>query len=150
MQIARCKTHNGVVSGSCWSSCASRLTLVCWRSSRQCCVGGKRGGVRMRRSGRLNVARRVGDDFAPGSFFPLLFAPLQMFKDGFQVMVEASGQLVFDSTNFIDDRIVHGFAPKNSSGVQIIGALNPFAAHTDSMSGRMVAFARCRQFHVNR
>jgi hypothetical protein len=52
--------------------------------------------------------------------------------------------------NFIDNRVVHGFGSKSSSGVQMIGALYPLPAQMDSIKGRMVALAMCRQFHVNR
>src|SRR5436309_1531219 len=55
-----------------------------------------------------------------------------------------------NAPHFIDNRVRHGFASKSSSGVQMIGALTPLAAQTASITGRIVAFARWRQFHVNK
>ena len=49
-----------------------------------------------------------------------------------------------DSTNFINNWIVHGLASNSSSGVQMIGALNPLPLHTVSITGRITA-ARARK-----
>ena len=48
---------------------------------------------------------------------------------------------IANPTHFVNDGIVHDSAP-NSSGVQMIGALKPFAVHTDSIIGRIVALAK--------
>jgi len=57
---------------------------------------------------------------------------------------------IANAPNLIHNGIVHGFGSKSSSGVQMIGAFTPFPAQTLSITGRMAAFARWRQFHVNR
>jgi hypothetical protein len=54
-----------------------------------------------------------------------LFAFLDVLEDGRQIVIEASGMGVADSTNFIDNWIIHGLISNNSSGVQMIGALLP-------------------------
>jgi hypothetical protein len=71
-------------------------------------------------------------------------------KDRVQIVIETGSVRIAHPPNFIDNRVIHGFASKSSSGVQMIGALNPLLAQTDSISGRIVALAMCRQFHVNR
>lgn len=73
-----------------------------------------------------------------------------VLEDGVQVIVEASGVSVSYSANFIDNWVVHGSAPNSSSGVQMIGALNPFVLQTSSITGRTAALAKWRQFHVTR
>ncbi len=55
---------------------------------------------------------------------------------------------VANLSHFFDDGIGHELVSSNSSGVQMIGAFHPLPAHADSINGRMVALARCRQFHV--
>ena len=62
----------------------------------------------------------------------------------------AGSVLVTNSPHFIHNWIVHVFTSISSSGVQIIGALSPLARQTASITGRIVALAKCRQFHVNR
>jgi len=79
-----------------------------------------------------------------------LLALLNVPEDGIQIVIETSGVLVTDSTNFIDNRIVHGFASNSSSGVQMMGAIYPLTLQTCSMTGLIAAFARCRQFHVSK
>jgi hypothetical protein len=79
-----------------------------------------------------------------------LFLLLDVLEDGVQIVIEAGGVGVANSTNLLHDGVVHGFGSISSSGVQMIGAFNPLAAQTDSIIGRIVALARCRQFHVSR
>ncbi len=43
-----------------------------------------------------------------------------------------------------------GFLAGSSSGVQMIGGLKPSERQTASIVPRIVAFARCLQFHVSR
>lgn len=43
-----------------------------------------------------------------------------------------------------------GFLAGSSSGVQMTGGVRPSARQTASIVPRIVAFARCLQFHVNR
>jgi hypothetical protein len=88
----------------------------------------------------------AGDEPVPALFLLLLDVP----EDGVQIVVEAGRMSVANPTDFFDDWIVHGFASRSSSGVQMIGALNPLAMQVDSIMGRIDALARCRQFHVNR
>ena len=62
--------------------------------------------------------------------------------DGFADLVQAFNDGV---TSF------HGVLPDgNSSGVQMIGGVKPEERHVVSMVLRIVAFARCLQFHVRR
>ena len=79
----------------------------------------------------------------------ILLPFLDVLEDGVPVVVEASGVSVSYSANFIDNWVVHGLAPNSSSGVQMIGALNPFVLQTSSITGRIAALAKWRQFHVN-
>jgi hypothetical protein len=54
---------------------------------------------------------------------------------------------------FLDDGIpaIHdGLLAGSSSGVQMIGGLKPAERQTASIVLRIVAFARCLQFHVSR
>ncbi len=94
----------------------------------------------------LNPARTKRNQLAP-AFLLLLF---DISKDGVQIVFEAGRVRVAHSPYFVDNRIVHGFVSKSSSGVQMIGALIPLRTQTASISGRIVALAKCRQFHVNR
>jgi hypothetical protein len=71
-------------------------------------------------------------------------------EDRIKVVVEHRRVGVANAPNLVHNGIVHGFASKSSSGVQMIGALRPFPAQTFSITGRIVAFAKWRQFHVNR
>jgi hypothetical protein len=80
-------------------------------------------------------------------FFFLLF---DVLKDSVQIVIEPGSVGVADTANLFHNRIVHGFDSKGSSGVQIIGAFSPLEAQTDSINGRIVALAKCRQFHVNK
>jgi hypothetical protein len=67
-----------------------------------------------------------------------------------RVRLHALTHRLGNAPNLIHNGIVHGFASKSSSGVQMIGALRPFPAQTFSITGRIMAFAKWRQFHVNR
>jgi hypothetical protein len=78
----------------------------------------------------------------------LYFLLLDIFKDGVQIVIEARSVGIANSSNFLDNRVIHGFDSISSSGVQMIGAFNPLAAQTDSIIGRSAAFARWRQFQV--
>lgn len=85
------------------------------------------------------------------NFSPLFFScSLDVLEYCIEVVIEHRRVGVANAPNLIHDGIVHAFASKSSSGVQIIGVLRPFSAQTFSITGRIVAFARCRQFHVNR
>ena len=80
----------------------------------------------------------------------LFFLLLDVLEDSVQIVIESGSVGVANPANFLDKRIVHGLDSRSSSGVQIIGALNPLATQTASIKGRIVALAKCRQFHVNR
>ena len=72
------------------------------------------------------------------------FSRCLRFRRWLSSRAEASGQLVLDSPNLADDRIVHDFAHKSSSGVQMMGTVKPLAAHTLLITGRMAALAKWR------
>lgn len=80
----------------------------------------------------------------------LLFSLLDVLENGVQIVVEADSVSVSYPTNLIDNWIIHDLDSSSSSGVQMIGALNPLALQTVSITGRITALAKCRQFHVNR
>ena len=66
---------------------------------------------------------------------------IMCFADGFADLVQA-----------FNDRVsaFHGVLPDgSSSGVQMIGGAKPEERHVASRVLRIVAFARCLQFHVN-
>jgi len=75
---------------------------------------------------------------------------LDVLENRIQVVIETGGMGVAGSTNLINDWIGHGVASNNSSGVHMIGALNPFPLQTFSITGLIGALAKCRQFHVSR
>src|SRR5205807_4961218 len=75
----------------------------------------------------------------------LLFTLLDVLENGVQIVVEPGSMGVTYSANLVDNRIVHGLDPSNSSGVQMIGALNPLALQTVSITGRITALAKWRQ-----
>jgi hypothetical protein len=95
---------------------------------------------------RLNPGRCKRNERAPALLLLLFDIP----KDRVQIVMKTGSMSIAHPTNFIDNRVGHGFASKSSSGVQMIGALSPLRAQTDSISGRIVALAKCRQFHVKR
>ena len=72
----------------------------------------------------------------------LLLSLLDVPKDRVQVVMEPRRVPVPYASDPIDDRVVHGYVSRSSSGVQIIGAIRPWPAQTASISGRIVAFAR--------
>jgi hypothetical protein len=80
----------------------------------------------------------------------LFFALLDVQKNGVQIVIEFGRVRITNLPNLVYNRIVHGNGSKSSSGVQIMGALSPWLMQTASMIGRIVAFARCLQFHVNK
>jgi hypothetical protein len=58
-----------------------------------------------------------------------------------------------DSVQLVNDVVapLHGELPDgSSSGVQMIGGVKPAERQIASIVPRMVAFAMCLQFHVNR
>lgn len=78
------------------------------------------------------------NEFSTALSFPLF----NVAKNCVQVIVEAGRVRIAHTTDFVDDGIIHGSAPKSSSGVQMIGALKPLAVQAASIIGRIVAFAR--------
>src|SRR5207302_6422750 len=80
----------------------------------------------------------------------LLFSLLDVPENGIQIVVEPGSMGVTHPANLVDNWIVHGLDSSNSSGVQMIGALNPLALQTVSITGRIAALAKWRQFHVNK
>jgi len=75
---------------------------------------------------------------------------LMSWKKRIRVVIETGGMGVAGSTNLINDWIGHGVASNSSSGVNMIGALNPFPLQTFSITGLIIALAKYRQFHVSR
>lgn len=58
-----------------------------------------------------------------------------------------------EPVKILDDGVAtlhDGFLAGSSSGVQMIGGRSPSPRHTDSIVLRIVAFARCLQFHVSK
>jgi len=73
--------------------------------------------------------------------------------DSFSVEVVRATDSFTELVEFVDDWIPafhDGLLAGSSSGVQIIGGLNPAERQTVSIVLRMVALARCLQFHVSR
>ncbi len=86
------------------------------------------------------------DELQPALLFPVL----DVCKQGGQVVVEPRRIRVPNPPNLIHDRVVQTEPSRSSSGVQMIGARYPLASQTRSINGRIMALARCRQFHVSR
>jgi hypothetical protein len=73
--------------------------------------------------------------------------------DSISVEVVRTTDSFSELVEFLDDRIpaLHeGLLAGSSSGVQMIGGLKPAERQTVSIVLRIVALARCLQFHVNR
>ena len=69
------------------------------------------------------------------------------------VEVMSSTDSLPELVEFFDEGVAtlhNSFLVGSSSGVQMIGGLRPSERQTASMVLRIVAFARCLQFHVNR
>src|SRR5438128_894140 len=104
------------------------VTLSPWRGCLGSCfrLRSRKGGPG--RLVRLYLARRKGNERAPA----LLLLLFEVSKDCVQIVIEAGGMRIAYAPNFIDNGVVHGFASKSSSGVQMIGALRPLPAQIDS------------------
>ena len=70
-------------------------------------------------------------------------------NDVIQVVIEPLGMFVPDFSNFLNDGVCHGGPSINSSGVQMIGAGRWWPLQTRSITGRILAFAKCLQFQVS-
>ena len=74
-------------------------------------------------------------------------------SDSIHVEVMRSTDLLSEPVEILDDGVpaLHdGFLAGNSSGVQMIGGRSPSERQTASIVPRIVAFARCLQFHVSK
>jgi hypothetical protein len=72
-------------------------------------------------------------------------------KVGVEIM--SAADTFSDLVDFVDDCVPvfhHGVLVGNSSGVQMMGGVKPAERHTASIVPRIVAFAKCLQFHVRR
>ena len=81
------------------------------------------------------------------------FVPANSRGDSMDVEVVRLANLLAKLVQVLDDGIAafHGALPDgNSSGVQIIGGPKSEERQIASIVLRIVAFARCLQFHVNR
>jgi len=85
------------------------------------------------------------------SAFPFVLA--DGGSDSISVEAVRATDVFPELVEFLDDRIpaLHdGLLAGSSSGVQMIGGLKPAERQTASIVLRIVALARCLQFHVNR
>jgi hypothetical protein len=80
----------------------------------------------------------------------LLLSLFDVLENGVQIVVKTGGVSLSYPANLVNNCIVHGLESSSSSGVQMIGALNPLALQTASITGRIAALAKWRQFHVNK
>ena len=97
---------------------------------------------------RRALWRRPKEHAAP---FPFVLA--DGGGDSIRVEVVSATDLFSELVEFLDDRIpaLHeGLLAGSSSGVQMIGGFKPAERQTVSIVLRIVALARCLQFHVNR
>ena len=96
---------------------------------------------------RRALCRCPKEDAAP---FPFVLA--NGGGDSISVEVVRTTDSFSELVEFLDDRIpaLHdGLLAGSSSGVQMIGGLEPTERQTLSIVPRIVALARCLQFHVN-
>jgi hypothetical protein len=129
----------------------SRWSCRLWRNRVRNCRG--RPG-RLRWPVRLNSRPFLGDtrlvskrdEFEATAFL----LQLDVLANRPQIIIESCGMFRSNAANLVYDRIVHGITFLSSSGVQMIGTLYPLLAHTASITGRIIALAMCRQFHVKR
>ena len=76
-------------------------------------------------------------------------------RGGNAIGIEAVGlsDRFSELVKILDDGVAtlhDGFLAGSSSGVQMIGGRRPSARHVASIVPRIVAFARCLQFHVSK
>lgn len=81
---------------------------------------------------------------------PLLELPI-VFHQPSRIVIDGSGYLMSDFANFVNGRIgFHGVSPRSSSGVTRDGTYRPRRVLTRRIWPNLLAFAKCRQFHVTR
>ena len=83
----------------------------------------------------------------------LAFVPTDRRCDSAHIEVVRLSNVLADSVQLVDDGITpfHFELPAgNSSGVQMVGGVRPSDRQIASIVPRIVAFAMCLQFHVNR
>ena len=96
---------------------------------------------------RRQPSRRQLDD--PAVAGPLTVSGCLVQRSNVEVMF--CRQAFPIGADFVDDLVVlHATSPDSSSGVQIIGGSRPINRHFRSIWPRIVAFARCLKFHVNK
>lgn len=95
----------------------------------------------------LSLARWKRHGLVAGRF---LFFSCVLY-DRLDVVIKASRQLIADTSNLFYYWVLkHFYSPINSSGVHISGGLNPASLHNLRIASRILAFAICFRFHVNR
>lgn len=73
--------------------------------------------------------------------------------DSIHIEIMCPADSLSELVKIVDDGVpaLHdGFLTGSSSGVQMIGGLRPSERQTASIVPRIVAFARCLQFHVSK
>lgn len=83
----------------------------------------------------------------------LIFVSTDRLRDSVDIEAVCLADVLADSVQLVDDGIAsfHRKPPTgSSSGVQMIGGSRPSERQIVSIVPRMVAFAMCLQFHVNR
>ena len=90
---------------------------------------------------------------ANNGFWALVFVAANGRGDSMHIEIMCLANGFSDPVQAFNDRVsaFHGALPDgSSSGVQIMGGAKPEERHVASMVLRIVALARCLQFHVNR
>jgi len=115
------------------------LTLCCRGCLQRLCIRRKRNGD----PGRWHslLWRRLPRDSVHKHKAAFRLTFLDVLKNRIQVVIETGGMGVAGSTNLINDGIGHGVASNRSSGVHMIGALNPFPLQTFPITGLIGALA---------
>ena len=86
-------------------------------------------------------------------FSTLAFVLANRCSDSMHIEVMFSADGFADLVQAFNDGVMafHGVLPDgSSSGVQMTGGVKPKERHVASMVPRILAFARCLQFHVRR
>ena len=90
---------------------------------------------------------------ANNGFSTLIFVAANRRSDSMHIEIVCLADGFSDPVQAFNDWVAafHGVLPDgSSSGVQMMGGAKPEARHVRSMVLRILAFARCVQFHVRR
>jgi hypothetical protein len=99
---------------------------------------------------RLGWARRQCHNLPAGAGSLVGLLP-QRLNQRLEIAAMLGQHFFADAMYFLDDGVfAHGCSSRSWVGVQMTGGSKPLSRHANSIFPRSVAFAKWRQFHVNR